>query len=207
MFMNSSNLTRHKILSDGILLELNKVYEEFSAFQKKADLPCPTGCGKCCFKSDIYCTPIELLPMALSLLERGEALEVYDLCKKHSADHCMFMKISDRENGKGMCTEYKHRPLVCRTFGVAGRHDKNNQINFSVCTTLKEAYPEKYNQLVNAHLKDEEVAFIDDSKSKLSNFDPAFLAEEHPINTSLAIMLEKVLFLQSLDAGPDNGSA
>lgn len=206
MFMNSSNLTRHKKLSDGILLELNKVYEEFSAFQKKSDLPCPPSCGKCCFKSDIFCAPIELLPMALSLIERGCANEVFEKCKIFSADHCMFMEISDLKAGKGMCKEYLYRPLICRTFGVAGRHDKNNRINFSVCTTLKETHPEKYKNLVNANLRDDEVAFIDNSKSKISNFDPAFLEQEFPINESLAIILEKVLFLQNLDSGPDDSN-
>lgn len=206
MSTNSSNLIRHKKLSVGVLLELKKVFEEFSLFQKKSELACPSGCGKCCFKSDIFCTPIELLPMALSLYERGEAVEVYELCKSHSADHCMFMKISDRASGKGMCTEYEFRPLVCRTFGVAGRHDKNNKINFSVCTTLKEIYPSNYDKLLSGNRNENEIAFIDDSKSKLSNFDPAFLEEEHPINESLAIMLEKILFLDSLDSSSDNSN-
>lgn len=200
MSTSSSNLIRHKNLSIEILLELNKIFEEFSAFQAKVDLPCPSGCGKCCFKADIYCTPIELLPMALALVERGEGEATYDKCIQHSADHCLFMEIADKKSGMGMCSEYLHRPLVCRTFGVAGRHDKNGLINFSVCTTLKEVYPLRYEALLNAKLSDSEVAFIDDSKSRLLNIDPAFLEKEFPINEALAIMLEKVLFLSELDS-------
>ncbi|MBC7429260.1 MAG: YkgJ family cysteine cluster protein [Bacteriovorax sp.] len=206
MFTSSSNLIRHKILGSRILVELNNVFEQFSAFQKKVELPCPSGCGKCCFKSDIYCAPIELLPMVLDMLERGEALSIYEKCGEFSADHCMFMEISDFNTGKGQCSEYQFRPLVCRTFGVAGRHDKNNNINYSVCTTLKEAHEGKYNQLISSTLVDDEVMFIDDSKSRLSNLDPAFLEQEYPINVALFIMLEKILFLVSLDSCPDNGN-
>ncbi|MBC7713262.1 MAG: YkgJ family cysteine cluster protein [Rhizobacter sp.] len=204
MSTSSSNLTRHKILSERILAELNEVFEQFSAFQIKAELPCPTGCGKCCFKSDIYCTPIELLPMALDLLERGEALSTYDKCKEFNSDHCMFMQISDLKAGKGQCLEYQFRPLVCRTFGVAARHDKNEKINYSVCTTLKETHGDKYEQLVNSNFTDDEVMFIDNSKSKISNLDPAFLEQEFPINIALSMMLEKILFLAGLDSGPDD---
>lgn len=201
---SSSNLSRYKIQSQRILSELNHVYEQFSAFQKKVELPCPQECGKCCFKSDIFCTPIELLPMAIDLFERGEALNTYDKCLEFAGNHCIFMKISDLKGGKGQCLEYQFRPLVCRTFGVAGRHDKNNKINYSVCTTLKEVHTEKYQQLINSNLKNDEVMFIDDSKSRLSNLDPAFLEKEFPINISLSIILEKILFLAELDSGPDH---
>ena len=206
MSTSSSNLTRHKILSAEILAEMGNIFEQFSAFQKKVNLPCPPGCGKCCFKPDIYCTPIELLPLALDLLERGEALRIFELCLDYKGEQCLFMEVSDFKAGKGQCTEYKFRPLVCRTFGVAGRHDKNEKINYSVCTILKETYKENYEKLIHSNYTDSEIIFIDDSKTRLSNLNPSFLETEHPINISLSIMLEKILFLIDLNEGPDHSN-
>lgn len=179
--------------------KLTTIADDFSKFQNSHSLSCPPDCGKCCFKADIYCTPIEVLPLALELYERGEAQSMYDKCLAHKADHCLFMNITDKQNGKGRCTEYQFRPLVCRTFGVAGRRDKSSQINFSVCTTLKEIKPENYSELVNKKFSNDEVPFIDISKNRLATLDPQFLEEEFPINESLAIMLEKILFISSLE--------
>ena len=175
MSTSSSNLTRHYSLAHEIMKEFADISSEYSTFQNKNSLSCAAGCGKCCFKSDIYCAPVELLPMALDLLERGLAEETLEKCLEHKADHCMFMNITDLAAGKGQCTEYKFRPLVCRTFGVAGRHTKEGKINFSVCTTLKET----------------------NAKNKLSCLDPQFLEEEFPINKSLAIVLDKLLLQHS----------
>jgi Fe-S-cluster containining protein len=137
--------------------------------------------------------------MALDLLDRGIAQETYDKCLEHKADHCLFMKISDLKNGKGRCTEYQFRPLICRTFGVAGRRDKMGKINFSVCTTLKEIKAKEYQELTAKEFLPQEVPFIDLSKNRLATLDPKFLEEEFPINQSLAIMLEKILFISELD--------
>lgn len=200
MSTNSSNLIPHKTLASEIMGKLNSIAEDFSTFQNNNTLACPPDCGKCCFKADIYSTPIEMLPMALDLYERGIAQEMYDKCLEHKADHCLFMKISDLENGKGRCTEYQFRPLVCRTFGVAARRDKSSKINFSVCTTLKESKTAEFTKLISTDFTFEEVPFIDISKNRLSTLSPQFLEEEFPINESLAIMLAKILFISSLES-------
>lgn len=180
--------------------KLNVIAEDFSKFQNNNSLSCPPDCGKCCFKADIYSTPIEMLPMALDLYARGMAQDMYDKCLEHKADHCLFMKISDLENGKGRCTEYQFRPLVCRTFGVAARRDKNGETKFSVCTTLKETKTKEFIALTNKEFNTDEVPFIDISKNRLATLSPQFLEEEFPINESLAIMLEKILFISSLES-------
>jgi Fe-S-cluster containining protein len=206
MTTNLNNLVRQKNLSSEILAELNVIFEQFSAFQEKSGLPCPIGCGKCCFKADIYCAPIELLPMALDLFERGEAVNYYDKCVAYSGEQCIFMEVSDLKMGKGRCTEYQFRPLVCRTFGVAGRHNKKEEINYSICTILKETHEATYKKFISLNLSNDDVMFIDDSKSRLSNIDPAFLEQEYPINISLSIILAKILFLAGLDTGPNNSN-
>lgn len=200
MSTNSSNLIPHKTLASEIMGKLNLIAQDFSTFQNNNGLSCPPDCGKCCFKADIYSSPIEMLPMALDLFDRGIAQEMYDKCIEHKSDYCLFMKISDLENGKGRCTEYQFRPLVCRTFGVAGRRDKNGEINFSVCTTLKDIKTKEFMELTGKEFKNEEVPFIDISKNRLATLSPQFLEEEFPINEALAIMLAKILFISSLES-------
>jgi Fe-S-cluster containining protein len=173
------------------------ISSEYSTFQNKNSLSCASGCGKCCFKSDIYCTPLELLPLALDLFERGEAESILEKCLNHEADHCMFMSITDLKAGKGQCTEYEFRPLICRTFGVAGKHAKDRQVSFSVCTTLKETNTKNYSELLTRKFENDDIPFIDKSKNKLSCLDPHFLGEEFPINKALAILLDKLLLEHS----------
>ena len=202
--MNSSNPTPNQSLAQEIMNELGRISDDFSSFQNSTGLVCPSGCGKCCFKSDIYCTPIELLPMAMAIYKKGEALQMLEKCHNHMEDHCLFMNVQDKKNGKGRCTEYDHRPLVCRAFGVAPKHDKNGKMNFSVCTTLKETNVKDYSRLLVTHFENEKIPFIDQSKNKLSTLDPRFMEEEFPINKSLAIMLEKILFFESFNSSEEN---
>lgn len=184
--------------------EFDSISQKFSAFQNTNSLGCPSGCGKCCFKADIYCAPIELLPLAMELLQRGEAENILEKCQDIKEDRCLLLSIQDEKTGKGSCTEYKFRPLVCRTFGVAPRHDKNGQVNFSVCTTLKETNAENFSKLQSMDFANVEIPFIDQSKNKLACLDPRFSETEYPINESLAIILEKVLFYESFNASPRN---
>lgn len=198
--MNSSNQTPNQVLANSILSELESISEEFSRFQNSNALVCPPGCGKCCFKPDIYCTPIELLPLAMELYARGEAEEMLASLSGKESSRCFFMNITDEAAGKGRCTEYKFRPLVCRTFGVAPRHDKNKNVNFSVCTTLKEINASDYQAMLSKDFSQVDIPFIDQSKNKLSTLDPRFMEEEFPINKSLSIILEKVLFYESFNS-------
>jgi len=124
-------------------------------------------------------------------------MTTYEKCKEHIEPRCIFMEIENRENGKGKCTEYNFRPLVCRIFGVAGRHDKNNKIIFSTCSTLKEIHPEKNENLNSQTFSNNEVPFIELAKSRLETLDPAFSEKEYPINVALAMMLEKVMMSAS----------
>lgn len=194
---NSLNLTRRHSLAFEIMQEFVGISSVYSNFQNTNSLSCNYGCGRCCFKSDIYCSPVELLPLALDLIERGEAVEVLDKCLNHKANHCVFMKITDLEAGKGQCTVYEFRPLVCRTFGVAGKHDKDGRVSFSVCATLKETKPLDYAELLFRKFENNDIPFIDKSKKNLICIDPDFLQEEFPINVSLSMLLDKLLLEQS----------
>lgn len=198
MSTNSLNLSHYKELSLLIRSEFESISQKFSSFQKEQNLGCLSGCAKCCFKPEIYCSPIELLPMVIELLEKGVAESVYEECLSKQHERCLFLKVSDAEKFQGQCVEYHMRPLICRTFGVSVRHGKNDKVDVSVCQPLRDEKKAAYQRLLDLVAeKNLDLPFIDVAKNQLSALDPRFLEEEHPINQSLKIMLEKVLLYAS----------
>lgn len=201
MSTNSSNLKHFNELAQSILDEFNQISSRFSQFQTSNDLSCITNCGKCCFKPDIYCTPMELLPLAIELLTRGEAQKIYDKVKDRQNERCIFLHVDNEQKFQGKCTEYLFRPLVCRMFGVSARHGKNGKVDFSICHEIKEAKKtqalEMLQKLEQGELTD--IPFIELEKNKMAVIDPRFLEQEYPINVSLTMILEKVLLLTQYD--------
>lgn len=184
----------NKQLGQAISAEFQRVSSEFSSFQSNNKLECFEGCGKCCFNSDVNCSPIELLPMAYDILDRGDAEKIHEMASNYHGTTCFFLDVENFETGRGKCREYKNRPLVCRSFGVAARKDKNGSVEFSVCKPLKEGRSLEYNELIQKdwiHAPD--VPYIEKLSSRLCTLDPAFLDKQHPINESLVIILEKIM--------------
>lgn len=179
-------------LASVISEKYSEISEVFSQYQKTSGLICPSGCGKCCFKADISCAPIELLPMAFHLIDKGQAEEVLEKARVHKEDHCFFLEVSNRDLGTGQCREYEHRPFICRAFGVSARHGKNNSVERSMCKTLAVLATSKNIPLIN-----EEMPFIDSWKKKLESLDFAFMQKEMPINQALVLVLEKLLLANS----------
>lgn len=200
MSTNYSGRTHHKELAEKILQEYTGISKEFSDFQTKSNLSCIEGCGKCCFKPDIYCSPYELLPLALELLEKGEAQQVYERCCEKENERCIFLNVKNEEKYKASCDAYMFRPLICRTFGVSVRHGKNKRVDVSVCKTLQDEKAIEYNDLLtSSQNENSELPFIDQSKNGLLTLDPSLSDEEMPINKALKIMLEKVLLTHSFE--------
>lgn len=196
MSTNSLGQTRHKKLAADILSEFEIISREFNSFQTSSNLSCLKGCGKCCFKPDIYCSPYELLPLAIELLEKGDAQRMYDYALEKEDGRCIFLFVQNEKEFGGQCSHYEFRPLICRTFGVSARHGKNETINFSVCAPLKEEKKEAYEALSHETTN---IAFIDFCKTRMASIDPLLLEEEKPINESLKIILEEVLFYSSFN--------
>jgi Fe-S-cluster containining protein len=175
---------KHEELSQKISAALTEVSDVFSKSQKKEELTCPPGCGKCCFKSDISCSPYELLPMAFSILKEGRAEKILEKAIAHNSDHCLFLEVSNEKLGTGSCSEYPNRPFVCRAFGLSLRHNKYQMPELSICKTLGHDYDYKNNS---------DIPFIEDWKKKFESVDPCLLEVELPIHEGMAIMLNKLL--------------
>ncbi len=196
--MSLSSLHEWKNLANDILREYESLSQKFSTFQNKNQLSCLEGCGRCCFKDDIYCSPIELLPMALYLLESNKVDEYLNRLENPEHPYCTFLEITDKESFKGFCREYQHRAIICRTFGVSARKSKDLKTDYSVCKTIKENKSQAYSQLIQTfnHLE-KEIPYISSSKNNLLALSPKFMEQEYPINQSLRIMLDKVLLISS----------
>lgn len=190
----------NKELAEKILQEFENISLEFSGYQTKVNLECISGCGRCCFKPDIFCTPIELLPMVLHLIETDQANEVYEKLKNSKLERCFFLQVTDSEKLKGFCESYHFRPLVCRTFGVSARNGKNGYVEFSVCKEIKTTLIDSFDKLIkNIYVNESlDLPYIDSTSSKMATIDPQFFDEPKVINESLKIMLEKMLYLESL---------
>ncbi len=181
-------------LSKKIHSKLNEVSTVFGQFQTQSTLNCPPGCGKCCYKSDISCSPYELLPMAFSLMENGKAEAV--LAKAYSPNglHCLFLEVKDELNRMGSCTEYENRPFICRAFGVSARYGKHQSIEVSICKTLRD----KQGLMPLISYSNDEIPHIDSWKKNLETIDPQLLLIERPINESIIFLLEKLLLWKQL---------
>lgn len=180
-------------LAKSIQLKFEETSKVFGDFQRKTNLNCPQGCGKCCFKPDICCAPYELLPMALHLLDNGNAESMLERARENINQRCLFLNVSNEQKGMASCTEYKHRPFICRAFGLSARHGKRGN-EISVCPTLKSS--EDFNS--ENSFSEDDIPFIEVWKKRLESLDPSLHEKEIPINEALAIILEKVLLWDSL---------
>ncbi|MFH1437967.1 MAG: YkgJ family cysteine cluster protein [Pseudomonadota bacterium] len=103
-------------------------------FGRDAGLACPTGCGDCCRDDRPGDSVLAALPAAAWAI--GEDLvDLLAAAVKEPSGVCVFY---DGDAAKH-CRVYPLRPLVCRLFGFAGRHDKYGNIDFRPCRRMKGA--------------------------------------------------------------------
>ncbi len=112
-----------------------KLDEETSAFQQAAGLACPVGCGKCCFKPDIEATILEFLPFAFYLHQQNLAYQWYEKMKNSDSAVCLILE--PMRGNAGLCSQYNHRPLICRLFGYSARTDKYGEKKLVTCQIIK----------------------------------------------------------------------
>lgn len=177
----------NKEVSKVILNELDQLGEVFGQFHQKSGLHCPPTCGKCCFKPDIYCSPYELLPLAYDLLEKNKAELYLEEARKKLKSYCILLEVINEKEGTGRCGAYQFRPFTCRAFGVAARQRKNNDLELSICKTLKEIYPDY------SKIESNGAPVLETIRRHLDTIDPQLSQKQYPINHSLVIIIEQIL--------------
>ncbi len=168
--------------------------EEFANTQKRSGLACPTGCGYCCKTPTVEATVMEMIPMALALLEQDMAEEIYERIQREKPETCIMYQ--DHGGKLGQCTQYATRPSLCRLFGVAGYYTKTHTKELSICKELKAHYPDFQSIDINAL----NPAMMSDWSTRLISIHPEMLQERLPISLALSNALEKVMLYSRLDA-------
>jgi Fe-S-cluster containining protein len=164
-----------------------KLDEEISAFQNSTGIHCKFGCGKCCFKPDIEATPLEFLPFAYHLYKEGSAEEWYSKLKSSEEQLCVIL--NPTQSGAGLCTEYKHRGLICRLFGYSARTNKYGEKELVTCNIIKTEQPEEYKTATQQN----DIPVMSQFYMQLHAIDPDLTTKFYPINKAIGKAIECVL--------------
>ncbi len=176
----------------------DEVAREFSAYQRAAQLPCPSECGQCCRHPDASCSPLEMYPLALAMIRDGSAEEFLERLVAGPTDLCPLFVPHPQDQTKGRCSHYAYRPLLCRMFGVAPRLKKQT-IDWSVCRVLKKEHPSWNENLASLELGPR----MESAMERLLHWDPKAHSEQQRISLALRVALEKLLLATHLDNAQD----
>lgn len=168
-----------------------KLDEEIATFQQSTGIHCKFGCGKCCFKPDIEATPLEFLPFALHLYKEGRAEDWYDKLRDPEDKLCFIL--NPTQAGAGLCTEYKHRGLICRLFGYSARTTKYGKKELVTCQVIKTEEAEEYQKGVELIASGGNVPVMSNYYMQLHAIDRDLTTEFYPINIAIRKAIEAVL--------------
>lgn len=168
-----------------------KLDQQIADFQKGSGLHCKFGCGKCCFKADIEATPLEFLPFAMHLYKNDLAFEWLEKIKNASSPICQIL--NPTQSGAGLCSEYKHRGLICRLFGYSARTNKYNQKEYVTCQIIKTEQQENYELAAKQVQEGGAIPVMNQFYMQLHAIDMEMTRDFFPINEAIVRAIEKVL--------------
>ncbi|WP_116366522.1 YkgJ family cysteine cluster protein [Parahaliea mediterranea] len=187
-------------LVEAVFEELEMTY---GGYQRRAGLGCTPGCGACCNNPEVAATPLEMLPLALDIYDRGQAEPTLASLQGYSGFACIHFVRHTLDGSRGECGIYHRRPALCRMFGAAGVSDKQGKARLSVCRTIKQARPAAHLVAIS-NLEASPPPRLSDGKEKVRQLDYALGQQDLPINEALRVALEKVLLLACYGDGEVN---
>lgn len=168
-----------------------KLDREISTFQSWSGFHCPTGCGKCCFKSDIEATILEFLPFAHYLYTQNQATSWLKNLKDTRSSICLIL--NPAQGGAGLCSEYKHRGLICRLFGYSARTDKYGTKELITCKVIKTEQTANF-ELASSKIGSEDgIPVMSQYYMQLHAIDFELTREFFPINEAIKRAIEVIL--------------
>lgn len=170
---------------------LEKLDQEIAAFQSWSTLHCKFGCGKCCFKPDIEATILEFLPFAHHLYATNQAESWLE--RLQATDDPICLILNPTQAGAGLCSEYKHRGLICRLFGYSARTNKYGQKELVTCQIIKTEQQEAYEKAAIEIAGEGSVPVMSQFYMQLHAIDFEFTREFYPINQAIRKAVETVL--------------
>jgi len=178
-----------------IVAEVEKVFDaldgHIAQFQASTTLHCKMGCGRCCFKPDIEATALEFLPFAAFLYQEGKAMAWLERLEKNEQEICLIL--NPTQAGAGLCSEYKHRGMICRLFGYSARTNKYDQRELVTCEIIKTEQSESYRSAQAKITSGGSVPVMNQYYMQLVAIDPNLSRDFYPINTAIRKAIEVVL--------------
>jgi Fe-S-cluster containining protein len=175
--------------------QVERVFDQLdnaiNEFQSATTLHCKAGCGKCCFKPDIEATVLEFIPFALHLHRSGQSGEWYQKLLVSNSETCLIL--NPTQAGAGLCSEYKHRGLICRLFGYSARTSKYGKRELVTCQIIKTEQSVAFENATAAIEGGREVPVMSDFYMKLHSIDPDLSRDFYPINTAIRKAVETVM--------------
>lgn len=163
----------------------------FSTYQRSTGLNCLSGCGSCCLNPEIEASVLEMIPMALQILDENKLEYWLDRLETSLQQSCLMYRPLSPDGTKGSCGAYEGRPSVCRMFGVSGYFDKHQRAKLSICKRIKEHNPELAAKK-DAEASITETPMLQHWTLRLTQLDPALIQDRMPINEALKRALQKV---------------
>ncbi|MBL7845156.1 MAG: YkgJ family cysteine cluster protein [Cyclobacteriaceae bacterium] len=170
----------------------NKLDQEIAQFQSWSTLHCKFGCGKCCFKPDIEATVVEFLPFALYLYRNDQAEKWLEQLNASNNSICKIL--NPTQSGAGLCTEYKHRGLICRLFGFSARTNKYGKKELVTCEIIKTEQADQYTKAnIKVEQEVESIPVMHQYYMQLHAIDYELTKDFYPINRAIQKAIETVL--------------
>ena len=168
--------------------------QESRQFHEQAGMGCLSGCGFCCANPEVPASPLEFLPLAFDLYEKGIADDLANkLANQESPGICVVYRSNSADDTKGFCGNYAKRGLICRLFGASAR--KNNKtglkelITCKILKTEKEAAFQSVTERINS---DMQIPLAPAYYTRIKDIDEA-LTNQYPVNQAILMALELVL--------------
>jgi Fe-S-cluster containining protein len=179
--------------------EILMIYEELdlriALFQVASGLGCLTGCGACCLNQDVEATVLEVLPLVQAIFSEQQEETVFSLIEareNHGDAMCVLYRPDPAITGKGTCSLYKARPLVCRLFGFASRKNKKGIKGLSTCKLIKAKFPHLVAEAEKRIQDGLDVPDYEESFMRLAVLNPHLGFRRLPINQAIKEALERL---------------
>ena len=185
----------HIVMIPELAAQVETVFDELdreiALFQAGSTLHCKMGCGKCCFKPDIEATVLEFVPFALFLYREGKAFEWLDRLRETKDSLCLIL--NPTQAGAGLCSEYRHRGLICRLFGYSARTNKYDRKELVTCEIIKTEQAEAYDTAAKKIEAGGAVPVMNQFYMRLHAIDADLTRDFYPINEAIKKAVELVL--------------
>lgn len=108
----------------------------------------------------------------------------------HGSPLCVFYCPDPCGAGKGRCSYYEFRPLVCRLFGFASRRNKRGILELTHCKPIKEAFPTLLHSALIRMSEGLDTPVYQDSFMHVASIQPHLGYRTLPINLALKSAME-----------------